>query len=39
MIYISKAENLPSFWNRGPGELENGLLALVRAEIIIDSEV
>ena len=23
---ISKAEHLPSFWNRGPGELGNGLL-------------
>ena len=22
MISISKAEHLPSFWNRGPGELE-----------------
>ena len=28
MISISKAEHLPSFWNRGPGELGNGLLAL-----------
>ena len=26
MISISKAEYLPSFWNRGPGELGNGLL-------------
>ena len=26
MISISKAEHLPSFWNRGPGELGNGLL-------------
>ena len=26
MISISKAEQLPSFWNRGPGELGNGLL-------------
>ena len=25
MISISKAEHLPSFWNRGPGELGNGL--------------
>ena len=24
MISISKAEHLPSFWNRGPGELGNG---------------
>ena len=27
MISISKAEHLPSFWNRGPEELGNGLLA------------
>ena len=26
MISISKAEHLPSFWNRGPGGLVNGLL-------------
>ena len=26
MISISKAEHLPSFWHRGPGELANGLL-------------
>ena len=26
MISISKAEHLPSFWFRGPGELGNGLL-------------
>ena len=26
MISISKAEHLPSFWNRGLGELWNGLL-------------
>ena len=26
IISISKAEHLPSFWNRGPGELGNGLL-------------
>ena len=26
MVSISKAEHLPSFWNRDPGELENGLL-------------
>ena len=25
MISQSKAEHLPSFWNRGPGELGNGL--------------
>ena len=25
MISISKAEHLVSFWNRGPGELGNGL--------------
>ena len=25
MISVSKAEHLPSFWNRGQGELENGL--------------
>jgi len=28
IISISKAEHLPSFWNRGPGELGNGLLVL-----------
>ena len=28
MISISKAVHLPSFWNRGPGELVNGLLTL-----------
>ena len=27
MISISKAEHLPSFWNRGPGELGNGLVS------------
>ena len=27
MIFISKAEHLPSFWNRGPGELGNGLFS------------
>ena len=26
MISISKTEHLPSFWNRGQGELGNGLL-------------
>ena len=26
MISISKAEHLPSFWNRGPGEFGHGLL-------------
>ena len=26
MISISKAEHLPSIWNRGPGELGNGLI-------------
>ena len=26
MISVSKAEQLPSFWNRGPRELGNGLL-------------
>ena len=26
MISISKAQHLPSFWNRGPRELGNGLL-------------
>ena len=26
MISISKAEHLPSFWNRGPEELGNGLI-------------
>ena len=29
MISTSKAEHLPSFWNRGPGELGNGLLARI----------
>ena len=33
MISISKAENLPSFWNRGPGELGNGLLVAAGANI------
>ena len=28
MISISKAQHLPSVWNRGPGELGNGLLHL-----------
>ena len=28
MVSISKAEHLPSFWNRGPGELRNGLLEI-----------
>ena len=28
MIFISKAEHLLSFWNRGPEELGNGLLML-----------
>ena len=28
MISLSKAEHLNSFWNRGPGELGNGLLKL-----------
>ena len=27
MVSISKAEHLPSFWNRGPWELGNSLLA------------
>ena len=27
MISISKAEQLPSFWNRGLGELRNGLFS------------
>ena len=26
MISIPKAEHLPSFWNRGPGELGTGLI-------------
>ena len=30
MISISKAEHLPSFWNRGPGELANGLFGVKR---------
>ena len=29
MISISKAEPLTSFWNRGPGELGNGLFAII----------
>ena len=29
MISISEAEHLPSFWNRGPGELGNGLLRFI----------
>ena len=29
MISISEAEHLPLFWNRGPGELENGLLRFI----------
>ena len=29
MISISKAEHVPSFWNRGPGELGNGLLVYI----------
>ena len=32
MISISKAEHLPSFSNRGPGELGNGLLCVVEVE-------
>ena len=28
MISISKAEQLPSFWNRGPGEFGNGLFSV-----------
>ena len=28
IISISKADHLPSFWNRGPGELGKGLLAV-----------
>ena len=30
MISISKAEHLPSFWNRGPGELGIGLIRINR---------
>ena len=29
MISMSKAEHLPSFWNRSPGELGNGLITAV----------
>ena len=29
MISISKAEHLPSFWNRGLGELGNGLFSTI----------
>ena len=29
MISISKAEQLTSFWNRGPGELGDGLFKCV----------
>ena len=36
MISISKAQHPPSFQNRGPGELGNGLLMLAK-QIIIPS--
>ena len=37
MISITNAEQLPSFWNRGPGELGNGLLPHVRfSKIVLD---
>ena len=29
MISVSKADHLHSFWNRGPGELGNGLLTCI----------
>ena len=35
MISISKAEHLPSFCNRGPGELGNGLFNIVFYAFII----
>ena len=35
MISISKAEHLPSFWNRGSGELGNGLFNIVFYAFII----
>ena len=34
MISISKTEHLPSFWNRGPGELGNGLLTLANTSLL-----
>ena len=33
MISISRAKHLPSFWNRGPGELGNGLLGIFFAPL------
>ena len=38
MISISKAEHLSSFWNRGPGELGNGLLQF-RIEFILSDVI
>ena len=32
-FFISKADHLPSFWNRGPGKLGNGLLRVVSVSI------
>ena len=33
-ISISNAEHLPSFWNRGPGELGNGLFIWLRLSLV-----
>ena len=35
MIFISKAEHLPSFWNRHPEELGTGLFADVFSEVML----
>ena len=35
MIFISKAEHLPSFRNRGAGELGNGLFVEDRAILMV----
>ena len=37
MISISKAEHLPSFSNRGPGELGNGLFGLISSSSLYSS--
>ena len=37
MISISKAEHLPSFWNRGPGQLGNGLLVSLSVFSLIEA--
>ena len=33
MISILKAEHLPSFWNRGPGELGNSLFRVIASDL------